>query len=281
MPRLPKETPKAKRGKPGVKSRKREMDLVSLALKMGADVAGLASARKLREQGAIEPDLLPAAETVIVIASAHSRTALASRNLQVKQYDAITVYENVRGVGDRIVKKLEAEGYEALSIPAFIPIDMADGKFGMVGAVDHRAAAVEAGIGSYGKSGLLLTGKFGPRVRLGCVLTSWKGEWRRRVSPDHCVADCVACLEGCPAGALLGDGKIDKPKCARKIFDYGLRRVIRFVGEMAAADPAERDLLLNGFTLRELWQNFMTGNYYYCFECQNVCPVGAGKKKPG
>ena len=280
MPRLLRKSSRAKDSAPRAESKGKRVDLIRMAIQMGADVAGLASARKLREKGAIEQDLLPSAETVIVIASAHSRTALASLNLQVKQYDAASTYENVRVVCDRIVKKLEQEGYEALSIPAFIPIDMADGKFGMVGAVDHRAAAVEAGIGSYGKSGLLLTERFGPQVRLGCVLTSWKGEWPRKSPPDYCLADCTACLDQCPAAALLGGGKIDKPKCARKIFEYGLRRVIRFVGEMAAADPAQRDTLLNGFTLRELWQNFMTGNYYYCFECQNVCPVGAGKKKP-
>lgn len=276
MPRLRKEAQRAKSEMQRAKLKKGEMDLVSMAMKMGANVAGLASARKLREKGAIEPDLLPSAETVIVVASAHSRTALASQNLQVKQYDAITAYENVRVVCDRIVKKLESEGYEALSIPAFIPIDMADGKFGMVGSVDHRGAAVEAGIGSYGKSGLLLTEKFGPRVRLGSVLTSWQGKLPARPSLSFCLDGCRACLDLCPAAALWGDGKIDKPKCARKIFEYGLRRVIRFVGDMAAADPAQRDSLLNGFTLRELWQNFMTGNYYYCFECQNVCPVGAG-----
>ncbi len=31
----------------------------------------------------------------------------------------------------------------------------------------------------------------------------------------------------------------------------------------------------------DLWQNFMSGNYYYCFACQAVCPVGSdGKKRP-
>jgi hypothetical protein len=28
---------------------------------------------------------------------------------------------------------------------------------------------------------------------------------------------------------------------------------------------------LEGQGLRELWQNFMTGNYYYCFRCQIHC----------
>jgi len=257
------------------------LDPLRIALESGADVAGLARVTPLREKGAIEPGLLPSAKTVIVVASAHSRTALASSNLQVQQYDTISTYENVRGVGDRIVKQLERFGYEAVSVPAFIPIDMAEGKFGMVGAADHRAAAVAAGIGSYGKSGLFLTREFGPRVRLGSVLTSWEGDFPPPPSISLCLEDCTACLDECPPRALLGNGRIDKSKCGRTIFQYGLRRVIRFIGEMMEGDPKKRRDLLKGFTLREIWQNFMAGNYYYCFQCQSVCPIGTRPKDEG
>ncbi len=257
------------------------MDIVKLALRLGVDLAGLASAERLQEKGSMETDLLPSVQTVIVIACAHSRAALASSNIQLKQYDTISAYENVRRVCGGIVKRLEKSGYEALSIPAFIPIDMSEGKYGMVGAVDHRAAAVEAGLGSYGKSGLLLTEKFGPRVRLGCVLTSMKAKIKKISPPVLCPPECTLCLDRCPTGALLGKGKIDKTKCAKRIFDYGLRRMIKFIGEMVEASQEKREELLRGFTLRELWQNFMTGNYYYCFDCKAFAlpePRGGLKK---
>jgi hypothetical protein len=32
--------------------------------------------------------------------------------------------------------------------------------------------------------------------------------------------------------------------------------------------------LLSSQVSLDLWQNFMTGTYYYCFACQAVCPVG-------
>ncbi|MGD8948324.1 MAG: hypothetical protein PVI62_16795 [Desulfobacterales bacterium] len=31
--------------------------------------------------------------------------------------------------------------------------------------------------------------------------------------------------------------------------------------------------IVQGYGLREIWQTFMTGNYYYCFECQSQCPA--------
>jgi len=61
------------------------MDLIKIALRAGADVAGVARVAGLREKGAVEPGLLASAQTVIAVASAHSWSALASANLQVKQ----------------------------------------------------------------------------------------------------------------------------------------------------------------------------------------------------
>jgi len=30
---------------------------------------------------------------------------------------------------------------------------------------------------------------------------------------------------------------------------------------------------LRGYGVREMWQTFMTGNYYYCFQCQSQGPA--------
>jgi epoxyqueuosine reductase QueG len=77
---------------------------------------------------------------------------LDSRNLQIKQNDTIATYEKVRAICKELAMSLEHEGFRAVAIPAFLPIDMSDGKYGMEGPIDLRRAAVEAGIGSYGNS---------------------------------------------------------------------------------------------------------------------------------
>ena len=33
--------------------------------------------------------------------------------------------------------------------------------------------------------------------------------------------------------------------------------------------------IIEGEGLRDMWQTFMTGNYYYCFKCQAQCPASA------
>lgn len=173
---------------------------------------------------------------------------------------------------------LEKEGHGAVAIPGFIPIDMTDGKQGMVGAIDLRRAAVEAGIGSYGKSGLLLVKGFGPRVRLGAVLTTASLRPTKKKGRFPCPTDCQICILGCPSKALVGGGEVDKRACSRMVFQFGLRGMTKFVGGMLNASLEERREMLKSHTFRELWQTLVSGNYYYCFECQALCPIGKGNR---
>src|SRR5512139_3136876 len=151
---------------------------------------------------------------------------------------------------------------------------MSDGKYGMEGPIDLRRAAVEAGIGSYGKSGLVLVKGFGPRVRLGAVLTSARLKPTRKKVASRCPEKSRVCLSGCPGKALLGEGKIDKRACGRVILEFGLRGMTKFVGEMIEASAEKKAELLKSYPFRELWQTLTSGNYYFCFECQTLCPVG-------
>ncbi len=253
------------------------MDMIRQAVLLGASAAGITSVKHLVDDRSIDPDIMPSAKTALVIACGHSRTALDSKNLQVKQNDTIATYEKVRAICKELAMALERKGFEAVAVPAFLPIDMSDGKYGMVGPVDLRRAAVEAGIGSYGKSGLVLVKGFGPRVRLGAVVTSAPLKPTKKKAKSPCPSGCQICLLGCPSKALLGEGKVDKLACARVIFKFGLRRMMKFVGEMFDAPPETRGEMLKSYPFRELWQTLVSGSYYYCFECQALCPIG--KKK--
>ncbi len=254
------------------------MEIEKKAIRLGAVAAGVCSIRRLIEANAMDLDVLPSAKTVLAIACGHSRGALDSKNLQVKQNDTMATYEKVRAVSKGLAMALEARGYKAVAIPPFLPMDMSDGKFGMVGSVDLRRAAVEAGIGSYGKSGLVLVKGFGPRVRLGAVLTSAALKPTKKRSQYLCPEECQICLSACPGKALLGEGKVDKRACGRVIFEFGLRGMIKFVGEMIDASAEKKAELLKSYPFRELWQTLASGNYYYCFECQALCPIGKEKR---
>jgi epoxyqueuosine reductase QueG len=252
------------------------MEIRRLARELGAIAVGVTTVENLMERKAIDLDIFPSARSVVVFACGHSRAALGSKNLQVKQNDTIATYEKVRDISKQLTMALERQGYGAVAIPAFIPVDMSDGKHGMVGAVDLRRAAVEAGIGSYGKNALVLVKGFGPRVRLGAVLTSASLKMTKKKTPSLCPAECQICMLGCPSKALLGGGQVDKRACGRVIFEFGLRGVTKFVGGMLNASPEKRTEMLKSYPFREIWQSLVSGNYYYCFECQALCPIGKG-----
>ncbi len=191
------------------------------------------------------------------------------------QYDTIHAYGEAARASHAVALWLERKGNRAVAVPAFIPIDMAPPKHGMVGAVDWRNAGVRAGIGGYGESGLLVTRDFGPAVRLGGVLTEAEIVPGSPLRETPCTR-CNRCVEVCPTGALSGAGRIDRKKCGEKIFSGGYRAWRKFLLDLIEAAPEKRKEMTGSQIALELWQNFMTGNYYYCFACQAVCPVGRG-----
>lgn len=214
----------------------------------------------------------------MVVARGHSHAALKSKNLQVKQNDTLATYETVTTICKQIATALEKRGFEAVAIPAFLPIDMSEGKFGLVGPIDLRRAAVEAGVGSYGKSGLILVAGYGPRVRLGVVLTSAPLNPTMKKSKSRCPPGCDICISGCPGKALQGTGEVDKRACGREVFKFGLRGMMRFFGEISGSPEGKRMEMIKSYAFRELWQTLVTGSYYYCFECQALCPAGKAKR---
>lgn len=247
--------------------------LAEVASAFGAPLCGAADVGELAGNREEIRRILPGARSVVVLAAPHSRSAVESRDLQVAQYDTIHAYGEAARASHAVARRLERQGYRAVAVPGFIPIDMAPPKHGMVGAVDWRGAGVLAGLGGYGESGLLVTREFGPAVRLGGVLTEAEiapGE----PLPESPCTHCNRCLEGCPAGALSGRGKIDRKQCGERIFAGGYRAWRKFLLELIEAPPERRREMTGGQLSLDLWQNFMTGNYYNCFACQAACPVG-------
>lgn len=65
-----------------------------------------------------------------------------------------------------------------------------------------RLAGVAAGLGEIGWSKIFLTKKFGPRVRLACILTDMELEPDPLVEPGSLCDRCMQCVKGCSACAI-------------------------------------------------------------------------------
>lgn len=115
----------------------------------------------------------------------------------------------------RISDELKALNIDSLVIkPTMTDQELSDDyKKNLRTEFSHKMAGTRAGIGWIGKTDLLVTKKFGPRVRLATVLTKIPiGECATPISKSRC-GECNECVEKCPAKAASGlswDVSIDR-----------------------------------------------------------------------
>lgn len=102
----------------------------------------------------------------------------------------------------RCMLKLEEEGFRAIAVPASQTVNDKEDKYS--GIFPHKTAAIQAGLGWIGKSGLFIHQDYGPRVRLGTILTDRELPVTGN-RPEFGCGECRLCVENCPAMALTGN----------------------------------------------------------------------------
>ncbi len=115
----------------------------------------------------------------------------------------------------------------------------------------HKMAATRAGLGWIGKTDLLISEKFGPRIRLATVLTNHPFEnLGVPITESHC-GNCDVCVEICPGHAANG-----------KLWNVSL----------------DRDQFYDAFkchdACRKLSMERLDKKISLCGMCVSVCPYG-------
>ncbi len=70
--------------------------------------------------------------------------------------------------------------------------------------LSFKFAAVHAGLGWIGKNGVLITEKYGPRIRLSAILINFDYPSGLPILESKCPEDCFLCVDACPHNALTG-----------------------------------------------------------------------------
>jgi len=100
---------------------------------------------------------------------------------------------------------LESKGYSAITLADLVPDSyLTIGKLGrhMPDLCANAPFAVASGLGSLGKSGMLVRPDCGPRMRFVFVLTNAPLETTEHTPTELCKKDCTACACACPMNAL-------------------------------------------------------------------------------
>jgi Uncharacterized Fe-S protein len=105
-------------------------------------------------------------------------------------------------IGLRTSLFLQDNGYMAYTIGASQSIPNAPQPYS--GIFPHKTGAVVSGLGWIGKNGLFIHNEFGPRVRLGTILTNMELPYTNQITDSKC-GSCNRCVKVCPAAALTGN----------------------------------------------------------------------------
>ncbi|MFO7666877.1 MAG: 4Fe-4S double cluster binding domain-containing protein [Desulfobacterales bacterium] len=171
--------------------------------KWGADLSGIADLEPLKELEVNPPDLLDGFTRAVSIAVMLPVAVFE----QIKDRPTplyASVYQTANRMLDEMAFKisvlLQIDGYLSLPVPASQVLDRKN----WTGAISHKAVARMAGIGWQGKNLLLITAKYGSRVRLVTVLTNAPLKVDGPVK-NRC-GECTMCRDACPVGAIKGVG---------------------------------------------------------------------------
>jgi len=138
-------------------------------------------------------------------------------------------------------------------------------------------AAVEAGLGTLGLNGQLLTPEYGPRLMVTVILCSVDVEPDSRRTEAMCHGpECGRCLKACP-GDVVQHWDRDWEGCDRYRSPHGFKEVSDFLQKVLEAPDSEAQVkLVRSEESFNIWQSTLRGAGVItgCRRCQDVCPVG-------
>lgn len=153
----------------------------------------------------------------------------------------------------KIARLLEQNGIPCFQIKSTVQEDDIPEGFGKTLRMNfsHKMAATRSGLGWIGKTDLLVSEKFGPRIRLATVLTNYRFDnWGVPITESRC-GKCDLCVVKCPGQAASG-----------KLWNVSL----------------DRDEFYNAFQCRDacrkLSQERLDKKISLCGICVSVCPYG-------
>ncbi|MBN1106967.1 MAG: epoxyqueuosine reductase [Deltaproteobacteria bacterium] len=181
---------------------RKETDRIKEAiLGFGAHLVGVADVQALKDLRLDPPNLLePFSRAISVAIQIPAAVFEGIEERPTPIYN--TVYQTANRLLDEIALRtavaLQGESFPSLPIPASQVLDREN----WYAAISHKAVARMAGLGWQGKNLLLITPRYGSRVRLVTILTTAPLQTDNPIR-NRC-GSCTLCRDACPAGAIKG-----------------------------------------------------------------------------
>jgi len=250
-------------------------ELKATAIANGAALVGVAAVESIPSCTPQLPvtKVMPEARSVIVFATPMLRGSIESSSLFSAMISTHATYRETEILELRLGRLLEERGHRAAVIVPASPVEMSSETRGLLGDISLRHAAVGAGLGVIGKNRLLITHKWGPRVRLGAVVTDANLVVDKPMAEQLC-DECDLCVQSCPAEALNTHTLKDAVKCLGKQQKWGMAKHVQYMQKLLEAPLEQQKSMLRDPEYWNIYQAQSVTLMYTCYECINSCPVG-------
>lgn len=158
---------------------------------------------------------------------------------RIAKYNAANFYYEIVLRLNKIINLINQETafqYKSKSKSCYVPLV-------------EKPLAQRAGVGWYGKNGIILTERYGSWVVLGEIITEVELEIDSPLNKD--CGECRICIDSCPTQAIVAPYLIDRNRC------------LQYISERLMKVPLE---------FRDKWGDILYG----CTICQEVCPRNKG-----
>lgn len=213
---------------------------------LGADVCGIAAVDRfdMAPEGFSPTDIYSGCQSVIAFGIALPKGLMAVDPRIVYGHFNEESCRQVDALSFRAAGLIERKfGAIAVPIPCDGPYDYWDAQnMEGRGILSMKHAATLAGIGTLGKSTLLINREYGNALTIGAILTNLKLE-SDPLCDNVCLAECTKCIISCPVGAIE-ENTVNQKKCRNHTYGNNSR----------------------GFGVVK------------CHQCRSVCPMKAGER---
>jgi epoxyqueuosine reductase QueG len=216
-------------------------------INLGADVCGIANIDRFSEAPAgFHPrDIFINCKSVIVFGIALPKGLTKVKPRLIYRHFNYSTCPEIDQIAFKAAKEIEKRysGY-TVPLPSDSPYEYWNSeKMEGRGLISMKHAAMLAGLGTIGKSTLLLNEKYGNLLTLGAILTDIDLA-SDPLAEDICIEGCRLCIQNCPSQALDGQSA-NQSKCRLNTYGTNAR----------------------GFDVVN------------CNKCRTICPMRFGKEK--
>ncbi len=198
-----------------------ERDIKELAYQLGANVCGIGNIERFKDAptGFSPLDLFDRCKSVIALGIALPKGLYEVPPRLLYGHFNRNMPAILDNIAMNLAKELEKRyNCIAVPVPSDTPNEYWDAEnLTAKGLISMRHTAVLCGLGSIGKSSLLINPEYGNRLTLGAVLTDLVLE-PDDLQPDLCIEGCNRCVDSCPVHAIA-DKQVNQKFC--RLNTYG------------------------------------------------------------